>query len=119
MKLIAKYNNTADADVAAARLELVGIVTHVSNRGAKSLGFLVHNLAPAGLWAVLDHQHEDAVQYLEDDKHIVTSGLTPDELERFERNAEATIFDKFNNAIMYGVVIIALLVLLLVYLGEL
>jgi hypothetical protein len=118
MKLIANFESVSGADQASMLLSSQGIVTHVSSRGTKSLGFIIPNIANAGLWAILDHQHEDAISFLNDNDHIVTTGLSEAELAEFNEVASANIFDSLNKAIMAGVVLIAAMVLAVAYVGT-
>ena len=112
MKLIAKFDSVAEADAVAMQLRSVGIVTHVSHRGTKSLGHIMHSLADSGLWVVLEHQHEDALSFVNDYNHTVTTGLSDDEFREFQENAGKEIFNSLNKAIIYGVGIIFVMLLI-------
>ena len=112
MKLVTKFERLTDADEAAMLLMSHGIVTHVSARGTKSLGYIIQNIADAGLWAILDHQYEDAVKVLDDHNHIVTTGLSEQELLEFEEHAEFNIFNSLNKALLYGVGLIIVMLLI-------
>ena len=119
MKLIAKFKSTTDADSASMQLSSMGIVTHVSQRGTKNLGLPIDGLVDAGLWAVLDYQFDDAVKFINDNNHVITTGLSEEELIQFNKSAGDTVFKSLNRAIMYGVGIIILLLIAMYYMGML
>lgn len=106
MLLIGNFEDVASADHAAEMLLSQGIMTHVSSRDTKLLGTRVSGFIKAGLWVVLEHQHEDAIQYLNNDRHIVTTGLSPEEIAEFESLAKASTFQSFNKALIWGVLLI-------------
>jgi hypothetical protein len=118
MKLIANYESVSGADQASMLLGTQGIVTHVSSRGTKSLGYIIPNIANAGLWAILDHQHADAVSFLNDNDHRVTTGLSEAELSEFNEVASSNIFNSLNKAIMVGVLLIVVMVFAVAYVGT-
>lgn len=118
MKLIASFESVSGADQSAMLLGTQGIVTHVSSRGTNSLGYIIPNIANAGLWAILDHQHEDAVSFLNDNDHTVTTGLSELELVEFNAVASDNIFNSLNKAILVGVALIAVMVVAVAYVGA-
>ena len=109
MLLIGNFEDVESADYAAELLRMQGIMTHVSSRDTKLLGSRVSGFIKSGLWVVLEHQHEDAIEFLNNDSHIVTTGLSPEEIAEFEALAKESSFDAFNKAIMWGLVLIAVL----------
>ncbi|EDY86119.1 hypothetical protein GP5015_2029 [gamma proteobacterium HTCC5015] len=90
MKLIAEYIDLMQAEDAALRLRAVGILTHISSRHSFVLSGFVTGTYKVGLWAVLDLQHDDATAYLNDEEHLVTSGLSEEDLIALEHRLQNT-----------------------------
>ena len=115
MKLIRNFHYVEEAEQIAEQLRQQGIVTHISSKGLHGY-FKV--AIKVGLWAVLDEQYEDALKFIADPAHTITSGLTPDQIEMLQQEASGSTFEMKNNAILYGVILIIALIVLLMTLGE-
>lgn len=76
MKLVTEYLTAGEAQLAAATLEAAGIATFVSNSDSARLPVATSYAGGVGLWVVVDDQHWDARQLLEDPEHQVQSKLT-------------------------------------------
>ena len=116
MKLIRNYHDISDAQQVAEQLRQQGIVTHISSKGLHGY-FRV--AIKVGLWAVLDDQYEDAVKYIADPTHQISSGLSQAQIETLQHEVRDSSFAMMNNAIVYGVVLIIAMLLLLKALGAL
>jgi hypothetical protein len=113
MKLIAYYENAGDADAAALLLRSRGILPYVSSQATKTLRGMIFASSKVGLWAVLDHQFDDAVLLLEDSDHEVSSGLSESEMLSFEDTASRNVFASLNKAIFFGLLLIIAMVWLM------
>ena len=61
MILLKEFASEIDADNLAERLRAKGIFIHVSGKQSNQLGAFVTGVIKLGVWAVLDHQANDAV----------------------------------------------------------
>jgi hypothetical protein len=96
MKLLQQYHSSRQAELDSLVLEQQGILAHVSSKHSHSLsGFTV------GLWAVFDHQYEDAKAYLADATHEVTSGFSVDELANVKTDSEHYSYAALNRFLIY------------------
>lgn len=102
MQLIEQFASLPDAQDAALRLRREGILTHISSLNSYVMSGLFTGAVRIGLWSVLDSQYEDACKVLTDPKHIVTTGLSEDELVLIEKNAKKDSFDFFNKLLWYS-----------------
>lgn len=118
MKLIRKYHSVDAAEEAARFLSSKGIVTHISSRGTKNLRTTFHMFVKVGLWAVLEHQYEDAVAVLHDPTYEVTSGMPHDEFVAFRSAAKSEVFKALNVALFWGVLLVPLLASLIYLLAK-
>ena len=118
MRLIRQYDDVMQAQDAALRLRREGIPTHISSRHSHVASGVVTGALKVGLWGLLDSQYHDALAFLEDANHRVTTGLSEEELVRVESSATKTSFASFNKLLWYvGPVVLAVIVGL-VYLKE-
>ena len=60
MKLLQQYHSSRQAELDSLELEQEGILAHVSSKHSHSLSGVVTGAFTVGLWAVFDHQYEDA-----------------------------------------------------------
>lgn len=109
MKLLAYFETSQEADTLALLLNSHGIVTHTSSQASKALGGVSYGVVRVGMWAVLDHQHEDAMALIENPNHIVTTGLSPEEKSDFEEQAGDQVFSSLNKAILIGMGLIVVM----------
>lgn len=113
MQLIEQYASLPDAQNAAIRLRREGILTHISSLNSYVMSGLFTGAVRVGLWSVLDSQYEDACKLLANPEHIVTTGLSEDELVLIEKNAKKDSYDFFNKLLWYsGLTILGLIALL-------
>lgn len=84
MHMVAKYETRSEADERAAFLQAHGIATHVSDMVSLRPNLAHQGQFRAGLWVVLDAQHDDAIALLKDPDHDVGSSLSGEEMARLE-----------------------------------
>jgi hypothetical protein len=102
VRLIEQYGNIVQAEDAAEKLRVLGILTHISSKNSYGISRASTGAIKVGLWAVLDFQYKDACSVLTKSKHVVTSGLSEEELMKMESEAkEASV--KFFNGILIKV----------------
>ena len=118
MELLRYFETTAEAENLATLLYSHGIVTHVGSHTGTALGGMIQAVSKVGLWVVLEHQFEDAKALMDDDTHIVSTGLSSEEMAEFEGSGKAYVFGALNKAILGGVVLIGLLIYALIWIGE-
>ena len=86
MKLVTEFLTAGEAELAASHLEAAGIATFVSNSESARLPVATSNAGGIGLWVVVDDQHWDARQLLEDPEHQVQSMLTEAQQEEIHNS---------------------------------
>lgn len=82
MKLLATFNDEAQAWDLAITLRSKGILVHTS---AGQVPFLMRTT----LWAVLDEQYADALALLTNPQHVVNSGLSEAMLRQLQEQMDA------------------------------
>ena len=102
MKLVHQYHSSRQAELDSLMLEQQGILAHVSSKHSHSLSGFVTGAFTVGLWAVFDHQYEDAKAYLIDQTHPVTSGFSEDELANVKRSSENYSYAALNRFLVYA-----------------
>ena len=118
MKLIRNFDRVEDADEASMLLASRGIVTHISSRNTKLLatGFLW--FIKIGLWAVLEHQHQDAQKLLDDDQHVVSTGISSQQMQTFSEVAGERVFQMLNKALYVGIALIVVMIVVIYQLNT-
>ena len=101
MKLLQQYHSSRQAELDSLVLEQQGILAHVSSKHSHSLSGVVTGAFTVGLWAVFDHQYEDAKAYLADATHEVTSGFSVDELANVKTDSEHYSYAALNRFLIY------------------
>ncbi len=84
MKLLKRYESLTEAEERAAFLQSRGIAAHVDSMSALRPAVAHKNLYQAALWAVLDHQADDALALLDNPDHRVLDPLSEEEMTEFE-----------------------------------
>ena len=102
MKLIARYEDALEAEDIAARLEHVGILAYVSSANSHLFGRIQTGALKVGLWIVLEHQYEDALAYLQNEKREITTALTAEEIEELKVRTQSASYDFFNRVLIYA-----------------
>ena len=110
MKLIRYYEDTFEAEQIAARLESNGIAVYVSTGNANLFGRIQSGAMQIGLWAVLDDQYDDAVAFIADNQHQITTGLTAAEIEQLKSVGRQAGSHMLNNLLAGMIGFIALMV---------
>lgn len=112
-----------DAEEVAARLERNGILAYVSSTNSHLFGRIQSGALKVSLWIVLDHQYDDAADYLQNENHEITTALTPDEIEELRSKTKdaSTVF--FNRVLVVAGILLlifgaALWYFLRNYLGD-
>ncbi|AKS41567.1 hypothetical protein [Wenzhouxiangella marina] len=80
MKLLERYEFAEEAQERAAFLRSRGIAAHVESLTALRPAAAHRNLYHAALWAILDHQADDAEALLKDPDHLVRDPLDEREM---------------------------------------
>jgi hypothetical protein len=101
VKLLQQYYSSRQAELDSLVLEQQGILVHVSSKNSHSLSGFVTGAFTVGLWAVFDHQYEDAKAYLADATHEVTSGFSVDELANVRTDSEHYSYAALNRFLIY------------------
>lgn len=117
MKLLKQYSSISDAECAAKKLEDRGILTHVSSKQSKALSAQKTGAFHVGLWSVLEHQNYDAISFLQNSKHEITSALSKEELIQLKQQAKTSSFKTINRLLVYafsGITCIIIIVILAV-----
>ena len=110
MNLIEKFDDLEAAKSAQHNLTNKGILSHISRSGAPIGGGLPYGVMTIELWSVLEDQHDDAIEYLQNRKHNVTSGLSRKEISKFNQNMNTSVAKSLNKAIFSGIIIIFIVV---------
>jgi len=113
MKLLKQYHCLFDAEKMAKRLENKGIATHVSSKRSHSLSRHRTGAIKVCLWAVLNHQHQDAIAYLHNSKHKVTTSISLEEVQILKQQASEVSYSSLNKFLTYTFTGIALIVLII------
>ncbi len=102
MQLIARYEDALEAEDVAARLEHAGILAYVSSVNSHLFGRIQTGALKVGLWIVLEHQYEDALAYLQDEEHDITTALSAQEIEELRSRTQSASYDFFNRVLIYA-----------------
>lgn len=116
MILLREYFSSSDASDDAKKLEWQGIPTHVSSQKSHSLLSIHTGAIKVGLWILLNHQHDDAVAYLNNNNHLVTTGLTEKQLKRLKKQASVSAYHYINKILIYTGTIAIVCVIIIFYL---
>ena len=101
----------SDAEEMAERFENKGIATHISSKRSHSLSGHRTGATKVGLWVILEHQSQDAIEYLHNWKHKITTGISPEEIVNLMQQSNIASYNSLNKFLIYafsGVVIIVL-----------
>ena len=88
MQLIQQYYSLLDAEYAALALRQEGIITHISSKHSFNMSGYVTGAFKVGLWSVLDGQHQDACDFICDNNHEVTTGISEQEMVELESSSD-------------------------------
>jgi hypothetical protein len=100
VRLIEQYGDIVQAEDAAEKLRSLGILTHISSKDSYRISRAFTGALKVGLWAVLDFQYKDACGVLTKSKHIVTSGLSEENLVKMESEAREASVNFFNGILI-------------------
>lgn len=106
MKLLDRFEDVIEAEEVARQLEALGIPAYVSATNSHLFGRIQTGALKVAVWIVLNHQFEDAKAYLEDDSHLVTTGLSVAEMAEIQEQTSDYAFRFFNRALLFGVLTI-------------
>ena len=115
MKILKQFSDLTDAERLAEKLENKGIVTHVSSKRSHSLSRHRTGSINVGVWAVLEHQYQDAYEYLHNPKHKITTGLSSEEILNLKQQSSTVSYKSLNKFIFFafsGVLIFMLIIYL-------
>jgi len=102
MILIRQYLSSSDAEIDGSDLEEQGIPTHVSSKGSHALSRSRTGAVTVSLWVLLNHQYDDAVLFLRDRKHKITTGITPAEMKHLKAQAKLNTYHYLNKVLVYA-----------------
>ena len=115
MKLIEHIHIDSDIDTAALRLRNQGIKASSTN---ESVNFPRYSMAAKnikrGVWIHIDHQYDDALNYLRNPQYEITTGLSEEELARLEDSANIYL-NKLVNYFLIGVGILVVAIVMFIY----
>jgi len=106
MKLLDRFEDVIEAEEIARQLEALGIPAYVSATNSHLFGRIQTGALKVAVWIVLNHQFADAKAYLEDDSHLVTTGLSVAEMAEIQEQTSDYAFRFFNRALLFGVLTI-------------
>ena len=86
MILLRQFHNSTDADSLSSRLRGKGIYTFVSSKRSYRLSSIYTGAFKVGVWAVLDNQHQDAIELLKNKRHAVQNPLTEEEMRKLDQS---------------------------------
>ncbi len=102
MILIRQYHSVDSAQNDGRRLESRGIPTHVSSKASQSLSSSRTGAISVGLWVLLNHQYDDAVAYLNNRRHKITTGITAEEMKFLKEQAKINTYHYINKVLIYA-----------------
>lgn len=111
MKLLRKMDNEMEAQQIALSLRSKGIVTHDSRKATHNSGMLNTSFDSIAVWAVLEKQHEDAVNVLNDPDYVIQNPLTTLEMQELE-NSNVTDFESTLTSVLNRVATVIGLILI-------
>ncbi len=114
MKLLEEFDNLEVAEVVRTQLFHAGIVSHLSVDGSSTIGGILPDRHFVSLFIVFDNQYEDAVNYLKNKHHIVTTGLSKEEIKKVQKSLKVGINTSINKALIPVAIIMAALFVFLV-----
>lgn len=117
MKILKQYYDLSEAETLAEKLESKGIVTYISSKRSHELSRIRTGAFKVGLWAVLDHQFQDAMAFLSNSKHKITTGVSPEEMVQLKKQAKVSAYNSLNKFLIYtfcGIGLLAFIIYLIV-----
>ena len=111
MKLLQTYEDQWEAEEVASALEAVGIPAYVSATNSHLFGRMQSGALKTGLWISLNHQYDDAMAVLQNPEHIVTTGLSPEEMSVIRDQTGVYAFRFFNRVLLWAAGVLVLLAL--------
>ena len=115
MYLVASYSDSEVAQTISRKLESVGVFTCIKIDGSKILGL---GFESASIYALSKEQQEDAISFIRNPNHRISSRLSKKEIEKLHSEASNLVMRKFNIVIFLALVVIAIVVLLFIYFIE-
>ena len=106
MKFLQEFENVEAAEIVVTQLRQVGILSHFSVDGSSTKGGILPDRHFISLYTVLENQHEDAVAYLTNKNHSVTTGLSKQEIENIDKSLKDGASASLNNALAVGIIIV-------------
>jgi len=110
MKLLKQYYSLEDAEALSRRLEKKGIAIFISSRRSHNLGGLFTGAFKVGVWVILNHQYQDAIQLVANKRHEVLNPLTEDEIQHLKtdmkgKTAGALLFTLLKLIVLFVIII--------------
>ncbi len=120
MKLLEEFEYESDARRLSERLRYKGVMTFISSTRSHQIPTISRGRAPTvGLWAVLEHQYEDAFKLLSNKDHEVKEPLSFEEMDFLEAQSQKEFTKSFGHTMnkLLAVVFSALLLSLVSFVG--
>ena len=118
MELIRTFGSIEEAETISAELESKGVLTYVSSTRSHELSPALTGAINVGLWVTLDSQYDDAVAFINNKEHKITSGISVEEIAKLKWQASKGVKKSLNQFLIYassGVAFIIILASLLYY----
>ena len=116
MQLIKQFESVEEAELTSKNLENRGILTHVSSKRSHNLSRHRTGAIKVGLWSMLDYQYDDAVSFLNNKSHIITTSIPKEEIEQLKLHASTEFKKSMNKFLVYAFSGVLSLILLFYFL---